>query len=57
MGDFVDGDGHGVKVPSTISDAICCGRDFSDVSPLRGVTLGEGNQKLIVAVDVSAEKS
>ncbi len=28
------------------------GRDFSDVSPLRGVTLGTGGQRLSVAVDV-----
>ena len=31
---------------------VAWGRDFSDVSPLRGVTLGAGGQCLAVAVDV-----
>ena len=31
---------------------IAWGRDFGDVSPLRGVTLGAGPQRLSVAVDV-----
>jgi transglutaminase-like putative cysteine protease len=31
---------------------IAWGRDFSDVSPLRGVTIGAGDQRLEVAVDV-----
>lgn len=44
-------------MPSSRHITLAWGRDFSDVSPLRGVTLGAGNQKLIVAVDVSAEKS
>ena len=31
---------------------VAWGRDFSDVSPLRGVTSGAGGQRLSVAVDV-----
>jgi transglutaminase-like putative cysteine protease len=32
---------------------LAWGRDYSDVSPLRGVILGGGNQSLTVAVDVA----
>lgn len=42
-------------MPSQRHVTLAWGRDFSDVSPLRGVTLGAGNQKIIVAVDVIAE--
>jgi transglutaminase-like putative cysteine protease len=42
-------------MPSLRHITLAWGRDFSDVSPLRGVTLGAGNQKIIVAVDVSAD--
>lgn len=31
---------------------VAWGRDYSDVSPLRGVTLGAGGQRLSVAVDM-----
>ncbi len=34
---------------------VAWGRDFSDVSPLRGVTMGAGAQRLQVAVDVLPE--
>jgi transglutaminase-like putative cysteine protease len=40
-------------MPSLRHITLAWGRDFSDVSPLRGVTLGAGNQVIIVAVDVS----
>lgn len=33
---------------------VAHGRDFSDVSPLRGVVFGSGDQELKVAVDVTA---
>jgi transglutaminase-like putative cysteine protease len=39
-------------MPSLRHITLAWGRDFSDVSPLRGVTLGAGNQKILVAVDV-----
>ena len=34
--------------------AVACGRDYSDVSPIRGVILGTGEHTLEVAVDVVA---
>ena len=34
--------------------ALAWGRDFGDVSPLRGVILGGGSHKLAVSVDVEA---
>ena len=40
-------------MPSLRHITLAWGRDFSDVSPLRGVTLGAGNQVILVAVDVS----
>lgn len=43
-------------MPSLRHITLAWGRDFSDVSPLRGVTLGAGNQKIIVAVDVSVDE-
>lgn len=42
-------------MPSTRHITLAWGRDFSDVSPLRGVTLGAGNQQIIVAVDVNGD--
>lgn len=33
---------------------LCVGRDYADVSPVDGVLLGSGTQKLTVAVDVTA---
>jgi transglutaminase-like putative cysteine protease len=43
-------------MPSLRHITLAWGRDFSDVSPLRGVTLGAGNQQIIVAVDVSPDE-
>ena len=42
-------------VPSDRHVTLAWGRDFSDASPLRGVVLGGGAQRLRVAVDVDAE--
>lgn len=42
-------------MPSTRHVTLAWGRDYSDVSPLRGVTLGAGNQTLLVAVDVTPD--
>lgn len=49
---WVDTDPTNNILPGDRHITIAWGRDFSDVSPLRGVTLGAGSQKLSVAVDV-----
>lgn len=49
---WIDADPTNDVLPSTRHITVAWGRDFSDVSPLRGVTLGAGAQKLMVAVDV-----
>jgi transglutaminase-like putative cysteine protease len=49
---WVDTDPTNNLLPNERHITIAWGRDFSDVSPLRGVTLGAGSQKLSVAVDV-----
>lgn len=49
---WIDLDPTNDMIPSTRHITLAWGRDFSDVSPLRGVTLGAGNQKILVAVDV-----
>ena len=41
-------------IPTTRHIAVACGRDFNDVSPIRGVILGAGEHTLKVAVDVVA---
>lgn len=49
---WIDTDPTNNLLPGDRHITIAWGRDFSDVSPLRGVTLGAGSQKLSVAVDV-----
>ncbi len=49
---WVDADPTNNVLPGERHITVAWGRDFSDVSPLRGVTLGAGGQKLRVAVDV-----
>jgi transglutaminase-like putative cysteine protease len=49
---WIDADPTNDVLPSCRHITVAWGRDFSDVSPLRGVTLGAGEQKLQVAVDV-----
>lgn len=49
---WVDIDPTNNLIPGERHITVAWGRDFSDVSPLRGVTLGAGSQKLQVAVDV-----
>ena len=39
-------------LPSTRHITVAWGRDYSDVSPIRGVILGSGDHQLKVAVDV-----
>jgi transglutaminase-like putative cysteine protease len=41
-------------IPSGRHVTLAYGRDFSDVSPLRGVVLGGGSHRLSVSVDVEA---
>ena len=49
---WVDVDPTNDLLPSSRHVTIAWGRDFSDVSPLRGVSLGTGQQTLRVSVDV-----
>ncbi|MFT3991149.1 MAG: transglutaminase family protein [Luteolibacter sp.] len=49
---WVDADPTNNILPGERHITVAWGRDFSDVSPLRGVTLGAGGQTLQVAVDV-----
>lgn len=49
---WVDADPTNNILPGERHITVAWGRDFSDVSPLRGVTLGAGGQSLKVAVDV-----
>lgn len=49
---WVDSDPTNNLIPGDRHITVAWGRDFSDVSPLRGVTLGAGGQKLEVSVDV-----
>jgi transglutaminase-like putative cysteine protease len=51
---WMDADPTNNVLPSDRHITVAWGRDFSDVSPLRGVTLGAGEQRLHVAVDVTA---
>jgi transglutaminase-like putative cysteine protease len=52
---WVDADPTNNILPSDRHVTVAWGRDFQDVSPLRGVTLGAGDQRLEVAVDVLPE--
>lgn len=49
---WVDADPTNNILPDERHITVAWGRDFSDVSPLRGVTLGAGGQSLTVEVDV-----
>lgn len=49
---WIDADPTNNLLPAERHITVAWGRDFSDVSPLRGVTLGAGEQFLTVAVDV-----
>jgi transglutaminase-like putative cysteine protease len=52
---WLDFDPTNDVVPGDRHISLAWGRDFSDASPLRGVVLGGGAQRLSVAVDVQAE--
>ncbi len=49
---WIDTDPTNNLLPGERHITVAWGRDFSDVSPLRGVTLGAGGQNLTVSVDV-----
>lgn len=53
---WLDFDPTNDLVPGDRHISLAWGRDFSDASPLRGVVLGGGAQRLSVAVDVQAER-
>jgi len=50
---WVDLDPTNGIVPAGEHVTVACGRDFADVSPVSGVLLGGGRQRLEVAVDVA----
>lgn len=52
---WMDADPTNNVLPSDRHITVAWGRDFRDVSPLRGVTIGAGEQRLHVAVDVLPE--
>ena len=49
---WIDADPTNNVLPGERHITVAWGRDFSDVSPLRGVTLGAGGQRLAISVDV-----
>jgi transglutaminase-like putative cysteine protease len=54
---FVDLDPTNNVIPTDAHITLAIGRDFSDVTPLRGVILGGAHHKLHVAVDVVPEEA
>jgi transglutaminase-like putative cysteine protease len=50
---WVDLDPTNGILPAGEHITVACGRDFADVSPVSGVLLGGGRQRLDVAVDVA----
>jgi transglutaminase-like putative cysteine protease len=52
-GEWLDLDPTNDVVPTDRHIVIAIGRDFGDVTPMRGVLLGGGRHELIVGVDVS----
>jgi len=52
-GEWLDLDPTNDVVPTDRHIVVAVGRDFGDVTPMRGVLLGGGRHELIVGVDVS----
>jgi transglutaminase-like putative cysteine protease len=50
---WIDVDPTNDQLPSDQHVTVAWGRDYADVSPLRGVVLGGGAQRMTVAVDVT----
>ena len=51
---WIDADPTNDLLPSERHITVSWGRDFADVSPLTGVSIGSGRQSLKVGVDVMA---
>jgi transglutaminase-like putative cysteine protease len=51
---WLDFDPTNGVMPSTEHVIVACGRDFADVTPVRGVIMGGGEHELTVKVDVTA---
>jgi len=54
---WIDLDPTNDVVPSEKHIVLAWGRDYSDVSPIKGVILGGGRHSMVVAVDVEQSKS
>ena len=54
---WIDADPTNDSVPSDRHITVAWGRDYSDVSPIRGVILGSGEHSLKVSVDVARNHS
>ena len=54
---WFDFDPTNAMLPSTRHVTVAWGRDFSDVSPLKGVVVGGGNHRLSVGVDVEPKQA
>ena len=52
---WLDFDPTNDMIPTDRHITIAYGRDFSDVSPLRGMILGGGKHTMYVSVDVAPE--
>lgn len=52
---WVDIDPTNNTIPTTDHITIAWGRDFDDVSPIKGVVIGGGEQRVTVGVDVVSE--
>lgn len=52
---WIDFDPTNAVFPGERHVTVAWGRDFSDVSPLRGIVLGGGQHSLAVAVDVTSD--
>ena len=50
---WIDFDPTNGLMPGEQHVTLACGRDFADVTPVRGVILGGGTHELVVKVDVS----
>jgi len=50
---WIDFDPTNNQIPGEQHITVAWGRDFSDVSPLRGFALGGGKHKVVVSVDVA----
>jgi transglutaminase-like putative cysteine protease len=54
---WIDFDPTNNQVPGDCHITLACGRDYYDVSPVRGIVLGGGRSTLTVSVDVARDGS